>query len=120
VEDSPLPVTKVADIAYARLSAPDLDQQEEFLTHFGLVRAARTPTALYMRGSDPAHHLHITELGEPRFIGLAYHAASEDELAKLAKASGASGVEAMDEPGGGNPSQWGDSMPAHFINYATP
>jgi len=96
-----VPVTKVVDIAYARLSAPDIDQQEEFLTHFGLVRAARTPTALYMRGSDPAHHLHITELGEPRFIGLAYHAASEDELAKLAKASGASGVETMDEPGGG-------------------
>jgi hypothetical protein len=71
VEDRPVPVTKVVDIAYARLSAPDIDQQEEFLTHFGLVRAARTPTALYMRGSDPAHHLRITELGEPRFIGLA-------------------------------------------------
>jgi catechol 2,3-dioxygenase-like lactoylglutathione lyase family enzyme len=96
-----VPVTKVADIAYARLSAPDLDQQEEFLTHFGLVRAARTRTALYMRGSDPAHHLHITEFGEPRFIGLAYHAASEDALAKLAKTNGASGIETMDEPGGG-------------------
>jgi hypothetical protein len=70
----PMPVTKVADIAYARLSAPDLDRQEEFLTHFGLVRAARTATALYMRGSDPAHHLHVTELGEPRFIGFAYRA----------------------------------------------
>ncbi len=96
-----MPVTKVIDIAYARLAAPDLDAPEEFLTHFGLVRAARTQTALYMRGSDPAHHLHITELGEPRFIGFAYHAANEDELAKLAKASGASGIETMDEPGGG-------------------
>jgi hypothetical protein len=40
-----VPVTKVTYIAYARLAAPDLDQQEEFLTHFGLVRAARTKTA---------------------------------------------------------------------------
>jgi catechol 2,3-dioxygenase-like lactoylglutathione lyase family enzyme len=96
-----VPVTKVVDIAYARLAAPDLDLAEEFLTHFGLARAARTKTALYMRGSDPAHHLHITELGEPRFIGLAYNAANEDELRTLATASGASGIESMDEPGGG-------------------
>src|ERR1700749_69505 len=98
---SPVPVTKVTDIAYARLAAPDLDLAEEFLAHFGLVRAARTKPALYMRGSDPAHHLHIPELGEPRFIALAYHAANEDELAKLAKANHMSSVETMDEPGGG-------------------
>jgi hypothetical protein len=44
---TPAPITKVVDIAYARLAAPDLDLAEEFLTHFGLVRAARTMTALY-------------------------------------------------------------------------
>ena len=91
-----MPVTKVVDIAYARLAAPDLGLAEEFLTHFGLARAARTKTALYMRGADPAHHLHITELGEPRFIGFAYEAANDDELGKLAKTSGASGIETMD------------------------
>jgi catechol 2,3-dioxygenase-like lactoylglutathione lyase family enzyme len=96
-----VPVTKVVDIAYARLAAPDLDLAEEFLTHFGLVRAARTKTALYMRGSDPAHHLHITELGPPRFIGLAYRAANEAELDKLARVGGASTIETIDEPGGG-------------------
>jgi catechol 2,3-dioxygenase-like lactoylglutathione lyase family enzyme len=96
-----MPITKVADIAYARLSAPDLDRQEEFLTHFGLARAARTGTALYMRGSDPAHHLHVTELGEPRFIGFAYRAADEDALATLTRVPGASGIEHIDEPGGG-------------------
>ena len=55
---------KVRDLAYGRLRAPDLDAQEEFLTNFGMVRAARTPTALYMRGTDPAHHLHVTEKGD--------------------------------------------------------
>jgi hypothetical protein len=94
-------VIKVWDIAYARLRSPDLDKQEEFLSDFGMVRAARTPTALYMRGTDPVHHLHVTEKGEPGFIGMAWHAKSEDDLKALAKAPGASGVEHIDEPGGG-------------------
>ena len=48
-----------------------------------------------------AHHIHVTEKGEPKFVGLAYYAASEDDLKRLAKAPGASAVEEIDEPGGG-------------------
>ncbi|PYN78539.1 MAG: catechol 1,2-dioxygenase [Candidatus Rokuibacteriota bacterium] len=92
---------KVTDLAYGRLRAPDLDAAEEFLTHFGMVRSARTPTALYMRGTDAPHHLHVTEKGDPGFVGLAYYAASLDDLKKVAKAPGASGIESIDEPGGG-------------------
>src|SRR5262245_55532957 len=88
-------------LSYGRFRAPDLDAAEEFLTHFGMLRAARTPTALYMRGTDPHHHLHVTEKGDPAFVGLAYRAASEEDLARVAKAPGASGVESIDEPGGG-------------------
>ncbi|MGE0745655.1 MAG: hypothetical protein AB7K86_10420 [Rhodospirillales bacterium] len=91
---------KVTDIAYGRIRSPDLDAQEEFLTNFGMVRAARTDKALYMRGTDPNHHIHVTEKGEPGFISLAYHAASEEDLARIAKAPGASGIEHVDEPGG--------------------
>jgi catechol 2,3-dioxygenase-like lactoylglutathione lyase family enzyme len=94
-------VIKVRDLAYGRLRAPDLDVMEEFLTHFGLTRAARTPNALYMRGTDPRHHLHVTEKGDPKFVGFAYLAASEEDLQKLAKTPGASAVETIDEPGGG-------------------
>ena len=75
--------------------------QEEFLTAFGMVRAARTPTALYMRGTDPVHHIHVTEKGDPRFIGFAWLVASEDDLKAAAKLPGASGIETIDEPGGG-------------------
>jgi catechol 2,3-dioxygenase-like lactoylglutathione lyase family enzyme len=92
---------KVSDIAYGRLRAPDLDIAEEFLTRFGMIRAERTANALYMRGTDPAHHIHVTEKGEPKFVGLAYYADSADDLARLAKAPGASAIEAIDEPGGG-------------------
>ena len=96
-----MPVIKVQDLSYARLRAPDLDVMEEFLTDFGLIRSARTPTALYMRGMDAPHHLHITELGEPRLAGFAYEAASEEDLERVARVPGASPIEAIDEPGGG-------------------
>ncbi|MGE0421186.1 MAG: glyoxalase [Reyranellaceae bacterium] len=95
------PIVKVTDLAWGRLRAPDLDVMEEFLTHFGMVRSARTDSALYMRGSDSPHHIHVTEKGDPKFVGFAYYARSEDDLAKLAALPGASGVEAIDEPGGG-------------------
>lgn len=96
-----MPRVKVADIAYGRLRSPDLDVAEEFLTNFGMVRAARTKSALYMRGTDPAHHIHVTELGEPKFVGLAFTAANEEDLQRAAEIDGASPIEAIDEPGGG-------------------
>ena len=92
---------KVTDLAYGRLRAPDLDVMEEFLTHFGMIKVDRTKTALYMRGTDPTHHIHVTEKGDPGFVGLAYYAASADDLKRVAKAPGASAVEDIDEPGGG-------------------
>ena len=95
-------VIKVTDIAYARLRAPDLDLQSEFLENFGLVQSAKTNNAIYYRATDPVHHIHITEKGDdPKFIGIAYHAASEDDLKTFAKVPGASGIENLDEPGGG-------------------
>ena len=92
---------KAADFAFPRMEAPDLDAMEEFLTHFGMVRAERTPDALYMRGADSHHHLHAVHKGGTKFIGFAYHAASEDDLKRLAKLPGASGIETLNEPGGG-------------------
>ncbi|MBI2203487.1 MAG: catechol 1,2-dioxygenase [Candidatus Rokubacteria bacterium] len=96
-----MPLIKVTDLAYARLRAPDLDVMEEFLTHFGMIRSARTDRALYMRGTDAPHHIHVTEQGDPRFVGFAYEVASEHDLDRAATAPGASAVEKIDEPGGG-------------------
>jgi catechol 2,3-dioxygenase-like lactoylglutathione lyase family enzyme len=96
-----MPWIKVTDIAFGRLQVPDLDLMEEFLIRFGMVRAERTPNALYMRGTDPMHHIHVCQKGDPKFVGLAYHAPDEDALKELAKAPGASGIETVDEPGGG-------------------
>lgn len=96
-----MPIVKVSDIAYGRLQSPSLDQAEEFLVNFGMTRAERTKDALYMRGTDPNHHIHVTHLGPSKFVGLAYYVDDEDDLKKAAKAPGASGIENIDEPGGG-------------------
>jgi len=96
-----MPVIKAFDLAYGRLRSPDLDKQEQFLTDFGMVRADRTKTALYMRGTDAPHHLHVTELGEPRYVGIAVHAAGMEDLERVARVEGASKIEDIDEPGGG-------------------
>lgn len=92
---------KIRDVAYGRLRAPSLDQAEEFLSDFGMTRIVRTNKALYMRGTGNAHHLHVTEIGEPAFVGFAFYAKSDEDLEKISKAPGASPVEDIDEPGGG-------------------
>jgi catechol 2,3-dioxygenase-like lactoylglutathione lyase family enzyme len=95
------PIIRVSDIAFPRFQVPDLDRMEAFLTEFGMRRATRTDQALYMRGTDPRHHVHVTHLGEPAFLGLAFQAASRGDLDTLAAAVGGR-VEALDEPGGGS------------------
>jgi catechol 2,3-dioxygenase-like lactoylglutathione lyase family enzyme len=96
------PIIRVLEIAWIRLRSPDLDRQEQFLTDFGLVRSAHTGNALYMRGTDPDHHIHITERGDPAVVSIAFRVGSPDDLQRIARAApGASSVEAIDEPGGG-------------------
>lgn len=91
---------KVEDVAYVRFTAPDPDAMEAFLTDFGLVRAARTDDALYMRGTGSEPYAHVTQKGAPGFVGVAFRAGSVADLEALARAEGAA-VEALDGPGGG-------------------
>src|SRR5438874_11729029 len=93
-----MPVIKAADLAYGRLRSPDLDKQEELLTAFGMVRADRTRNALYMRGTDEPHHIHVTVLGEPKYVGIAFHAESLEDLEKLSRVDSVTPVESLDEP----------------------
>ncbi|MBT3988898.1 MAG: hypothetical protein HON14_08840 [Rhodospirillaceae bacterium] len=92
---------KVKDVAFPRFRAPDLDKMESYLEDFGMVRSARTEDKLFMRGLDASHHIHVTELGESKFIGAAYWADSLEDLEKLASSNDASDVEDINEPGGG-------------------
>ena len=92
---------KVQDIAYVRFTAPDLDVMQRFASDFGLVLTARENDTLYHRGSDPSPYVHVTELGDAGFRGVAFEAASAEDLTAASKLEGASPVEKLEAPGGG-------------------
>ena len=92
---------KVQDIAYVRFAAPDLDVMQRFASDFGLVLTDRENDTLYHRGSDPSPYVHVTELGDAGFRGVAFEAASAEDLAAASKLAGASPVEKLEAPGGG-------------------
>jgi catechol 2,3-dioxygenase-like lactoylglutathione lyase family enzyme len=91
----------VSDIAYVRYRAPDLEGMERFLLDFGLSRAARTESALYMRAAGSEPYAHITEPGESsQGIGFGLLTQSEADLERLAERCGAR-VRDNTEPRGG-------------------
>jgi catechol 2,3-dioxygenase-like lactoylglutathione lyase family enzyme len=93
---------KAQDIAYAAFRVPDLGRMEAFLTDFGMVRAEKRNDRLFMRGAGTYPYINIIERGEPAgFAAVGIVARSADDLARLAQTPGASAVEALDAPGGG-------------------
>src|SRR5581483_8265433 len=103
----------IEDIAFVRYAAPDLELMERFLLDFGMHRATRTESALYMRGCNGAHHVHITELSPTAAtLGFGLRAASAADLLKLAAELGTA-VEDSPEPGGGRRVRLKD--PAGFL-----
>jgi catechol 2,3-dioxygenase-like lactoylglutathione lyase family enzyme len=92
---------KVQDLAYVRFSVPDLEAMERFAADFGLVLTASKGDTLYHRGTDPSPYCHVAELGEPGFRALAFEAESADDLEVASRLDGASSVEKIDAPGGG-------------------
>jgi catechol 2,3-dioxygenase-like lactoylglutathione lyase family enzyme len=90
---------KVEDISSVRFRAPDLDEMRAFLEEFGFVCFTHNGR-LYGRGTDGAPYLHVTELGDPAFLGLGFRAQSRADLETLAARDGAA-VDVSDEPGGG-------------------
>ena len=96
------PVIKVRDIRYVMYEHPDLDTIEVFLADFGLALSARTEDALYMRGASSAHHIYVAKQGNSsRFLGFAFDVAARSDLEVLASYSGATPIQPIAAPGGG-------------------
>ena len=55
------------------------------LTDFGLVVSAREGGVLYARGTDPSPYAHVTEPGDTAFRGVAFEAASAEDLKAAAQ-----------------------------------
>ena len=89
--------------AQVTYEAPDLELMEAFLTDFGLHKVKGSDeNTLYMRGTGPQHHIHVTRKADkPGFVGATIEVSTRDDLDELAAMPGSSSVTESTEPGGG-------------------
>ena len=84
------PVIKVVDIAWLEFEKPDLTRAEAFARAFGFQTAQRGPDELHLRGTDAGAPCVIVRRGpRTRFAGVAFRAADEVDVLRLADKSGA-------------------------------
>lgn len=91
---------QIEDIAHVRFSAPDLGEMARFLTAFGLSSRIEPDGRLYAHTADGSPFVHVTEPGEPAFLGLGLRATCEADLERLAASEGVE-IRPIDGPGGG-------------------
>lgn len=95
------PLIRVADIAWLEFDKPDLARAEAFARAFGFGVALRAPQHLYLRGTDAGGPCVILRNGaRSRFGGVAFRAADEVDVLRLADATGAA-VQPLPEVIGG-------------------
>lgn len=95
------PTIKVKRLAFVRVSAPNMEEAEAFLEEFGLQVAARAEEAVFLRGTDPDPPCYVLTQGDAGVTSIAFEADSAEDLEKIATVEGASAVEKIDEPAGG-------------------
>jgi len=95
------PLIKVKRLAYVRVGAPDLAIAEEFLSEFGLQEAARTDHDIYFRGTEAEPPCYVLTKGNGGVTTIAFEADSSEDLEKIARLDGASPIEALHDPTGG-------------------
>ena len=95
------PVIKVTDLAWLEFDKPDLARAEAFAQAFGFRTALRTDAELQLRGSDPDAPCVLIRRGpQTRFRGMAFTAADDTDLVRLADKTGTE-VRALPESIGG-------------------
>lgn len=104
------PTVRAQSLAYLMFECPDLDKAERFLTDFGLRLAQRSSTGsstgasteLYMRSTGTEPFCYRVVLGEKsQFIGFGLTVATREDLVKLSQLPGASTINPLKYPGGG-------------------
>ncbi|GAA1584423.1 VOC family protein [Actinomadura kijaniata] len=83
------PVVKVRDLAWLEFRKPDLDRAERFALAFGFTTLLRTADELHLRGTDPGAPCVLVRRGpRSRFVGPAFLAADQQDVLRLAEATG--------------------------------
>lgn len=95
------PLTKVVDVAWLEFDKPDLARAEAFAQAFGFGTALRTDTELHLRGSEPDAPCVLIRRGpQTRFRGLAFVAADDADLVRLADKTGSRATALPESIGG--------------------
>ncbi|MEG3125943.1 hypothetical protein [Sphingomonas sp. GB1N7] len=98
----PSPTVKARALSYLIFDRADLDLTSKFLVDFGLHVADRRPDALFMRGSAAAPFCYVAvQAKRSAFRGLGLAVKSRADLEALTAIGGASGIEPIAWPGGG-------------------
>ena len=97
------PTTRARELAYLVFDRPDLARARTFLEDFGLqVLPASSQEILFARGTGTSPFCYVARrAGKARFVGLGLRVGSLQDLQRLALLAGASGIEALTWPGGG-------------------
>jgi hypothetical protein len=83
------PLIKVTDLAWLEFDKPDLARAEAFAHAFGFATALRSYTELHLRGADPDAPCVLIRRGtHTRFRGMAFTAADDGDLVRLADKTG--------------------------------
>ncbi|WP_181360472.1 VOC family protein [Variovorax sp. WS11] len=95
-------MTSVTDIAYVEFGFKDLERAEAFYSDFGLVLEERTDSTLLMRAACEQRYCFIGRKSDSNGLqAVGMKAVSMKVLEEAAQFPEASGIEAMDAPGGG-------------------
>ncbi|MEN0107706.1 MAG: VOC family protein [Pseudomonas sp.] len=97
----PQPRVKAQALAHLIFQRPDLELAERFLTDFGLLPVSREADCLYLRGTGSAPYCYRVQRGAAGFVGFAFSLASREDLLRVAALPGASVIEPLPGPGGG-------------------
>lgn len=98
----PNPTVKATALAHLIFECPDLALAERFLSDFGLKPCSKTDSALFLRATGTAPYCYrVHKANNARFIGFGLMVDSRADLEKLARLPGASAIEAVTYPGGG-------------------
>lgn len=95
------PVIKIRDIAWLEFDKPDLVRAEAFARAFGFQTSSRGPDELHLRGTDSGAPCVLLRRGDrSRFTGIAFRAADEADVRRLAAKTGSTVQPLPDDVGG--------------------
>jgi len=98
---APNPTIKIRDIAWLEFDKPDLVRAEAFARAFGFQTSVRSPDELHLRGTESGAPCVLLHRGErSRFTGIAFRAADEADVRRLAATTGAMVQPLPDDVGG--------------------